>query len=152
MKWTLWKTQKHPTAKSWACQNWCLNCVEEWLLTFNWVKLDDGKKKKEETRLGIKSKGSLSLDNWESHSWGLSLYYICKMINIYHYSNSFGVKVLRQINPLMLKLPYSDCDWEEKVLNIAPHWSLAFMFWPLGFFFSQSYEPMIIVTELERSW
>lgn len=30
------------------------------------MKLDDGKKKKEETRLGIKSKGSLSLDN-ESH-------------------------------------------------------------------------------------
>lgn len=57
------------------------------------------------------------------------------MINIHHYSNSDGVKVLRQINPLMLKLPYSDCDWEEKVLNIAPHWSLAFMFWPLGLVF-----------------
>lgn len=31
----------------------------------NWVKLDDGKKKKEEIRLGIKLKDSLFLDNWE---------------------------------------------------------------------------------------
>lgn len=33
----------------------------------NWVKLDDGKKKKEEIRLGIKLKDSLFLDNWESY-------------------------------------------------------------------------------------
>lgn len=45
------------------------------------------------------------------------------------------MKVLRQINPLMLRYP--DCDWEENVLNIAPHWSLAFMLWPLGFFFTE---------------